>query len=229
MFRGKTSFQLPHIDRYILIAGDADFRPLVKSLKKFGKEVIIVCDVANNTSEELLLLADKYHDYRDFLTDVDESEEPVKGNKEKNKQEAFSFFEEAVSLMIEEKKTPAKGSLKVKMKLLDSSFDEKSLGFSSWNAFCDEAVKNTNVRYDDNILSNLKMDTDSIKKIAEVFTKLLDAIGKSKDWRSFSDIAKKVPFKDHGYTKFKNLALDAEKRGYIILSNKNEMWTLKRK
>ena len=55
--------QHDHIDTYILVTGDSDFRFLVLSLRRAGKMVHIVCNT-QNASEDLLALADSYVDFR---------------------------------------------------------------------------------------------------------------------------------------------------------------------
>jgi uncharacterized protein (TIGR00288 family) len=37
-------FQYPHISSYVLITGDADFRPLLLSLRKYGKHTLVICN-----------------------------------------------------------------------------------------------------------------------------------------------------------------------------------------
>ena len=81
----EIMYQYPHIKKIILVTGDADFRPLLQAMRKHGIETIIICD-AKSASEDLLLLADAYKDYRELIPvagddDEDEDEEvaPVRG------------------------------------------------------------------------------------------------------------------------------------------------------
>ncbi len=46
-------YQYPHITKIVLITGDADFRPLLYTLRRNGKSVHIICN-SSNASEELL-------------------------------------------------------------------------------------------------------------------------------------------------------------------------------
>ena len=55
-----------HIDTFILVTGDSDFRFLVLALRRAGKMVHIVCNT-QNASEDLLALADSYVDYRELM------------------------------------------------------------------------------------------------------------------------------------------------------------------
>ena len=55
-----------HIDTFILVTGDSDFRFLVLALRRAGKTIHIVCNT-KNASEDLLALADSYVDYRELV------------------------------------------------------------------------------------------------------------------------------------------------------------------
>ncbi len=61
-------FQYPHINTYIILAGDVDYRPLLQLLKKHGKTIIMIYN-PDNVSERLLEFADDYIDYRDLMPD----------------------------------------------------------------------------------------------------------------------------------------------------------------
>jgi uncharacterized LabA/DUF88 family protein len=69
----EIMYQYPHIKKIVLVTGDADFRPLLQAMRKHGIETIIICD-AKSASEDLLLLADAYKDYRELI--------PVPGDDE---------------------------------------------------------------------------------------------------------------------------------------------------
>jgi hypothetical protein len=221
-------FKYPHVERFVLISGDGDFRPLLLSQKKYGKETLVICDVRNNASEDLLKMADKYFDYREIINleeAMDNLEEGENQEEKLTKSQAFELFAESIGIMIKEKKKPAHGSVKIKMKLLNNQFDENKLGYKSWNAFATDAIKNTGIVYQDNVFS---FNKDLENTIPEIFSKLLESIGNTKDWISFTKIAPKINFKQYGYNRFKKLALDAEKRGYIEIKNKGLNWSLKK-
>lgn len=255
-------FQYPHIQKYVLITGDADFRPLLLSLRKYGKETLIICDVKNNASEDLLNMADDYRDYREIIdfggddADDDDDEEPAPPVKSQTsifqrdkqqssnpsakmtKDKAFELLEEALGLKIEqEKKNPKKkpfiSALKVTMKLLNSSFNEKKLGYKSWKAFIDDAVKQCDVCYADESGSILSFKSTSRKVMPEVFIQLLKKLEPLNPavidhWLTFSDVSKDIKYRDYGYLRFKDLALDAEKRGIVQLQNKGRNWFIKK-
>jgi len=224
-------FQYPHINRFVLVSGDADFRPLLLSLRKYGKETWVICDVKNNASEDLLKMADKYSDYREMI-DSEESAFRSEGSAHENigltKEQAFELFKEAVGIMINEKKKPSHGSVKIKMKLLNSEFDEKRIGYRTWNDFVNDAMGKTGIQYVDEDRKIFRITESRAQIVPEVFKLLLKNIEKSDEWVLFTELAKKVDYKKYGYDRFKKLALDAEKRGYVTTRNLGLTWSLKR-
>jgi len=135
-------FQYSHIRTYILLTGDIDFRPLLQLLKKHGKRVIVICD-SNNASERLLEFADEYMDYRNLLPD--DENEPIPDTPEITgnitREEAFPLLAEAVKAMMNKKQIPTPGSVKVRMQLLNENFSGTVEGYSQWQKFIQEAVK----------------------------------------------------------------------------------------
>jgi uncharacterized protein (TIGR00288 family) len=230
-------FQYPHINTYVLITGDADFRPLLLSLRKYGKHTLIICDVKNNASEDLLNMADEFLDYREIIDDG--TSDPVNEESSQaeiiSKPQAFQLLEETVGIMLGEKKKPSIGAVKIKMKLLNSSFDERKLGYRTWKAFTNDAVQKTSVRYVDNAENILELDpaaSSGKKIIPEVFIYLLDSLPTGADsWATFNEASKnlsrKIDFRTFGYSQFKKLALDAEKRGLVSVKNNDSTWYIK--
>ena len=239
-------FQYPHVGRYVLITGDADFRPLLLSLRKYGKETLIVCDVKRNASEDLLKMADEYLDYREIISEDDDSDDEKdddkgRGAKDKaeqklTKEQAFELLQEAVNMMVTEKggKPAPISAVKIRMKLLNAAFDERKLGFRSWKSFVSSAVKQSHVRYAGIDEANLMLDGEAAAKlIPEVFAALLKVlpppgIGEDTGWVRFDEVAKKLPYRKLGYNQFKKLALDAEKRGFVLVRNSGSNWQMKK-
>jgi uncharacterized LabA/DUF88 family protein len=225
-------FLYPHIDHFVLISGDADFRPFILSLKKYGKRTWIVCDVKNNASEELLKMADRYTDYREMIDSEDVNDHTNSdSHTDQNtvtKEQAFQLFSEAVSIMLEEKKKPESGSVKIKMKLFNFRFDEKKLGYKAWNDFIVDAMKNSNVIFSDENRRILTIVDNSNQVVPEVFRILLTKIAHSDEWCSLSSLALNFDYKKYGYSRFLRLALDAEKRGYILTRKQGNAWEVKK-
>ncbi|WGK70417.1 NYN domain-containing protein [Candidatus Haliotispira prima] len=65
-----------HIDTYVLVTGDSDFRPLVRPLRRMGKTIHIICDI-RNASQDLLMIADSFQDYHELLPSRDEEDDVV--------------------------------------------------------------------------------------------------------------------------------------------------------
>jgi predicted nuclease of predicted toxin-antitoxin system len=229
-------FQYAHIDYYVLITGDADFRPLLLSLRKYGKKTLIICDVKNNASEDLLNMADEFLDYREIIDDGNDPNEEESAPAEViSRPQAYQLLEEAVEIMLNEKKKPAIGAVKIKMKLLNSDFDERKLGYRAWKAFVNDAVTKTAVRYMDDEDKYLTLDTAARnrKRLPDVFSMLVDSLPTDKEtWAKFDEtskiLARKIDLKKSGYSQFKKLALDAEKRGLVAIKNKLFTWYIKR-
>ncbi|WP_062428419.1 NYN domain-containing protein [Treponema endosymbiont of Eucomonympha sp.] len=237
-------FQYAHIDAYVLITGDADFRPLLLSLRKYGKETLIICDVKNNASEDLLNMADEYLDYREIIDDgsADAAAEDTNGTEIISKPQAFQLLVETIGIMLGEKeqgrkggRDPAIGAVKIRMKLLNSSFDERKLGYRTWKAFIREAAQNTAVRFADEGERSLCLDAAAARgkiTVPEVFAVLCACIPSGDSWTNFQDVsrllARKINFHEFGYSQFKKLALDAEKRGLVSVQNNGSSWLIKR-
>lgn len=229
-------FQYPHIDRYVLITGDADFRPLLLSLRKYGKQTLIICD-AKNASEDLLKMADDYKDYREIIDDDDdgrgeecEAEAPNSGRLTRSL--AYELLEEAVRSMLKEKNRESVGigAVKIRMKLMNSSFDEKKLGYRMWKYFVNDAVQQTAVRYaPDSDNTAVTLEVSALEdRLPEAFKKLLSCLPSGEDWIRFDEVSKKLDYKSLGYGKFKRLVIDAEKRGIVVIMRKGFTWYLKR-
>jgi uncharacterized LabA/DUF88 family protein len=226
-------FQYPHIERFVLISGDGDFRPLLVSQRKYGKETWVICDVKNNASEDLLRMADKYFDYRDIINLNDNQEIGlISFNAEHipdiSKEQAFELFKEAVTIITNENKFPSSGGVKTKMKLLNNQFDESSFGYNTWYEFVSEAKIHTDITFENGHFA-LKENDDNT--IPEVFKKLIESIPEKNKWVLIAKIGDKFDYKKYGYSKLLNLALDAEKRGYIETNYDatNTTWSIMRK
>ncbi|MDR0515042.1 MAG: NYN domain-containing protein [Coriobacteriaceae bacterium] len=223
-------FQYPNIDRFVLVSGDGDFRPLLLTQRKHGKETWVVCDVNNSASEDLIKMADHSLDYRDIIKEVEdfddqEGAEADAADTSLSKERAFELFKETVGLMLKAGNVPASGGVKSRMKLLNPQFDEKALGYGSWFAFIQDAKDSTQVIYRDGVF---ELTGKSDTTIPSVFKALIDMLPPDGKRIPFEKVAHLIDFKNSGYRKFKDLALDAEKRGYVVTENIGMKWSLKR-
>jgi hypothetical protein len=223
-------FKYPHIDKFVLISGDGDFRPLLLAFKRYGKETIVICDITKNASEELVKMADDAIDYREIIKQMDEFEEIYTDtDKSENiltKEKAFELFKETVGILIQENKKPLSTSVKTRMQLFNKQFDENELGYSSWREFVEDAKVNTNIIFENGIFVLNDLED---KTIPDIFEQLLNNLPKNNEWILFNKIGTKINYKGSGYNKFKELALDAEKRGYVQIKNIGLDWSMKRK
>lgn len=226
----------PNISNFILITGDADFRPLLMELKKEGKYIEIICD-SQNASLDLVSMADDYKDYRDIILEniSNESEESEDSVSEFTVERAYELLEETVSELMESTKSTSvnSGLIKTKMKLMESSFDEKSLGFNSWKDFVKEAQKKSSVIIPNGNYRFISIKSKSKGTLSKAYEKLINVIkqmDEKKDkngYVNFSQVASKVNAKNYGYSQFKKLALEAEKRGLVKITSRNGTWLLK--
>ncbi len=160
----ELALKYPNITTFVLVTGDSDFRSLVKSLRRNGKKIIIVCDV-NTARPDFLILADNFKDFRTLRPGgitANESEEVVeeeqpssleKATTELSKEatvgtqdivieqrnNAYSLLTEAIIQMKKEGLKPGMGLVKIRLQMLNPDFNEKELGFKNWNSFINAA------------------------------------------------------------------------------------------
>lgn len=228
-------FQYPHIDTYVILTGDVDFRPLVQLLKKHGKTVIIIYN-PENVAERLLEFADDYKDYRDLIPDETDDAESAVGYegdiKVFSKEEAVKLLAEAIRQMEKAKKLPTPGSVKVKMKMINDNFSGEVKGISSWLELINEAngkgLINITQKNNDLLLSN-RSATSEDDSIFVMLLTTMQKLSNEKKWVPFTKINQKmiedgIPIAKYHYTKFKKLAIEAERRSLIELKNEGLKW-----
>lgn len=237
-------FQYPHIRTYLLLTGDIDFRPLLQTLKKHGKQIIVICD-SNTASENLLEFADEYTDYRNLIPDNDSEniidDSDISGSLKK--EEAFTLLAEAVKVMESQKKIPNPGSVKVRMQLLNENFSGKIEGYTHWQRFIHDAVKQKIITIKNTEKGMTLSVPDSTKtqvlttKLPYIIESLLDVMNELspiKKWIYFGHVSnalieKGINIKEYNYSQFKKLILDAEKRNLVETKNNNMKWYVRRR
>jgi len=237
-------FQYPHIRTYILLTGDIDFRPLLQTLKKHGKMIIVVCD-SNTASEQLLELADEYTDYRNLIPG-DASDAGVGESDTLNislkKDEAYPLLAEAVMMMIRHKKIPTPGSVKVRMQLLNENFSGNVEGFKHWQDFIMDAARRKviEVRSEGEglvlSLPEAKVSAPKGPQLPQIITILMNVLAEISSggkWVHFSQVSTSlleqgISIKQHGYPQLKKLILDAEKRELVETKNDDMRWYVRR-
>ena len=128
----EVVFTRPEIGTFILLSGDSDFSSLVLKLKEYGKYVIGV-GMQESSSELLVQNCDEYYSY-DTLSGL-VSADQVKTKKH----DPWELVERAVKKMDSRNDVMRSDRLKQVMLELDSSFDEKEIGYSKFNRFLTEA------------------------------------------------------------------------------------------
>jgi uncharacterized protein (TIGR00288 family) len=267
-------YQYPHLSKIVLITGDADFRPLLYTLRRNGKDVHIICN-SRNASEELLSLADSFKDYREIIPGeaAEAAEEAAASEKSKRRQDkprsrrggktgakteaqpaapeaalseenAYRLLVEAVREMEKNKKKPGMGAVKVKLKILNPTFDEKAYGFKSWVDFVSSARDKKFIELvDDEQAAYLKSYDVSATELKTPLAGAFETLGgvldeltkeKGKDFHSLASISTRLSdrFVDYGglgYKRLKDFIFAAEKRDYVDVKYENTGYYVKKK
>lgn len=220
-----------HIDTYVLVTGDSDFRPLLLTLRRAGKMTHIVCDI-KTASQELLSIADSFIDYRDILPSDEDEEEPAPAPKV-TPEYWFSALTEAVGILAKEGRPVNVGNVKMRMKMLNPNFDEKHMGYKRWGDFISAAVRHgviqlTETDGNPEILLPEAKDKEPKEK-GGVLQKALKALveslqdldgGKEAQFHEYSLISsrmrdRKIDLKSLGYSQFKKFIQAADLRGLV--------------
>ena len=134
-------FRLPDITHVLIVAGDSDYIPLAQNVRRLGRTVVAV-GVTGSTSQAFKNAVDEFSYYAD-LPGVDSAPpvlEPVESEPApKDPQaEATALLERALKVGRRRDDVDdwlAASAVKSQMKRLESSFDEKTLGFKSFTEF----------------------------------------------------------------------------------------------
>jgi uncharacterized protein (TIGR00288 family) len=127
-------FTRPEIGTYILLSGDSDFSSLVLKLKEYGKYVVGV-GIRESASDLLVQNCDEYYSYSVLTGLTRAGDESVAVSSD-----PWELVELAVRQMQEAKDVMRSDRLKQVLLELDANFDEKTLGFSKFNRFVQEAA-----------------------------------------------------------------------------------------
>ncbi len=221
-----------HIDTYVLVTGDSDFRPLLLTLRRAGKMTHIVCNL-KTASQELLSIADSFVDYRDLLPN-DEDEEPTPAPPAQNVSPEYWFpaLSEAVGILVSEGKANVR-NVKTRMKMLNPNFDEKHMGYKRWGDFISAAVRHGVIQLvekDGTPEIRLPEQKDSRKTeekgvLQKALKTLVEALadldgGREAQFHEYSVISsrlkdRKIDLKGLGYSQFKKFIQAADLRGLV--------------
>ena len=227
----------PHIRKLLLVSGSAELAPVLQEIREHEVETTIICD-SKNADENLLILADRFKDFRDLTIapledDIQSNENPSLGLEE-----SFNLLREAILYLENESKTPTPESVYVRLRLMNERFDEKRLGFDSWRSYLAEAERRDMVhtRFKErNLVLNLTPQAQVpneqalptilaafIKALREAAEKTITSEGKKAKLQDIGTRLKKsgIDFRQHGYSRLKKVADAAAKRGLVIVSLK---------
>jgi uncharacterized protein (TIGR00288 family) len=126
-------FTRPEIGTIILLSGDSDFSSLVIKLKEYGKYVIGV-GIRESSSDLLVQNCDEYYSYNALAGLVKSGDEPTA-----QKYDPWELVTESINRMQRNGDVMRSDRLKQVMQEIDSTFDEKNLGFSKFSKFCLDA------------------------------------------------------------------------------------------
>ncbi|OQY31686.1 MAG: hypothetical protein B6241_13340 [Spirochaetaceae bacterium 4572_59] len=223
-----------HIDTFILITGDSDFRSLLLTLRKSGKKIHVICDI-KTAAQDLLILADSFTDYRELIPasdDDDDSNEEEDNNQSRGKHPKEYWFErlaETAAILQKDGKTGNMGSVKIKMKMLNRDFDEKTLGYKRWSSFITAAMKAGFVNLEEkdsqtNILpgKDVGQEVGSLQQALKTLVMTLGELDgkKGAQFHPYSILSSKlkeknIVMKTLGFSKFKKFISSAEARGLV--------------
>ena len=225
-----------HIDTFILITGDSDFRSLLLTLRKSGKKIHVICDI-KTAAQDLLILADSFTDYKELIPDSDDDDDSSddddnnqnRGSKH-SKEYWFERLAETATILQKEGKTGNMGSVKIKMKMLNRDFDEKTLGYKRWSSFITAAVKAGYVSLEEekdsqtNILpgTDFVQEVGSLQQALKTLVMTLEELDgkKGPQYHPYSILSsslkdKGIVMKTLGFSKFKKFISSAEARGLV--------------
>jgi uncharacterized LabA/DUF88 family protein len=120
----------PSIDRYIFVTSDSDFTVIMDKLRKYGKEVWLVCRKADETRQILAKSCDKMLFIEDFYQFEDEKslQEYIDSNDDKAKE----LFNEVLRNIDSERLPFNISVLNDRMRQLDRSFDVRHTSYKKF-------------------------------------------------------------------------------------------------
>jgi hypothetical protein len=135
-------FRLPDITHVLIVAGDSDYIPLAQNVRRLGRTVVAV-GVAGSTSQAFKNSVDEFSYYADLpgIESAPPVVEPVEAEATPARDpqaDATALLERALKVGRRRDDVDdwlAASAVKSQMKRLESSFDEKTLGFKSFTDF----------------------------------------------------------------------------------------------
>ncbi|HNV05168.1 MAG TPA: NYN domain-containing protein [Petrotogaceae bacterium] len=150
----ESMFMFPHIESYVLVTGDADFLPLVRKLKTYGKSVIVISR-SKTTSADMQLAADMYIPYEDIvknesIVDID----------------TFDDLVEEIIRKTDEKNLSPDEAI-VKRIITGIGVDYSKFRYTSMNAFVEDILKAIKCRL---------MNSDEVSEYEENYMRFMERL-----------------------------------------------------
>jgi uncharacterized protein (TIGR00288 family) len=153
----EMAFTHTHVNAFAIVSGDSDFIPLVNKLKEYGKTVFVVGGKAF-TSTILQQNCHEFISFESLLSDTPErpqqeprqqrqrGDRPERGERGERRQRpaplelnlAMPLVERALQVLERRAVQPQLGLLKSTMLQLDSAFNERAYGASSFSDFVEK-------------------------------------------------------------------------------------------
>ncbi len=227
----------PHINVFIIITGDSDFRPLLQTMRKNGKLIHVVYDM-KRAPQDLLALADSFVDYRDLPPNNDEDDDDEEDSSEapvaRPREYWFERLAEAADLLAKDDKSTSFGAVKIRMRILNRDFNETALGYKRFSHFVMAAAKAKYVRVrstegDAREIESAKLNPAALspgglQAALTALTEELVLLNKHKPdalgWHSFNQVGsalqkRGIDLKSLGFNRFKKFIQSAEARGLV--------------
>ncbi len=234
---------MPHIRTLLLLSGSEMIIPALQVIRTRDVQTVVVCD-ARSASEELLLAADEFRDFRDVTDVPGETGGGTQPPAYVGAEEALELLEETVISMESRGVRPSVEAVRVRLKLMNVGFDETKLGYSNWQEFLGFAEERGAVRTlfrDQDLVLTVPQYTNDREGLSlpEVFRRFLECLAEASGSTktSYGNMAKLsaveqkmndrgVDYRRHGYSQLKRLADAAAKRGLANISVKDSGYLL---
>ncbi len=142
----EMAFTHPHINAFVIVGGDSDFISLVEKLKQYDKKVFVVGG-RQFTSEIMKRNCHEFIAYENLVRTPSSGHRRQSGSGSENRSDrmtidkALPLVTRAMGVLSERDGAPPLGLLKTTLLQLDSTFDERSYGASSFRDFAQKLEK----------------------------------------------------------------------------------------
>lgn len=142
----EMAFTHPHINAFVIVGGDSDFISLVEKLKQYDKKVFVVGG-RQFTSEIMKRNCHEFIAYENLVRSTSGGHRRQSGAGGEAKSDrmtidkALPLVTRAMGVLSERDGAPPLGLLKTTLLQLDSTFDERSYGASSFRDFAQKLEK----------------------------------------------------------------------------------------